>query len=144
MELEETADPWGDATVVVDYATDGPVDEGERAAIALVEARLPDTRFLDIGVGGGRTCGMVAHRTQTYRGIDISPGMLELARSRFPGLDLRLGDASALTDVADGSVDVLLFSLNGLDCLSPADRTRALREFARVIAPGGQLVFSTF
>lgn len=145
MTLEDgTNDPWGDAAVVADYATDGPVDAGEAAAIAHITPRLANSRFLDVGVGGGRTSGMVAHRVKSYRGIDISPGMLELARSRFPALDLSVGDASALTDVEDASVDVLLFSLNGLDCLPPADRTRALREFARVVAPGGELVLSTF
>src|SRR5689334_4685058 len=112
-----STDPWGDPLVTAEYATSGPIDDGERAALDYIAPDLAGARLLDIGIGGGRTSGMLAHRVASYHGIDISPGMLDLAKSRFPDLDLRIGDASALTDFDDDSMDIVLFSLNGLDCL---------------------------
>lgn len=135
---------WSEPAVVAEYATDGPVDDGERVALEHVAPLLAHARLLDVGIGGGRTTGMLAPRVGSYHGVDISPAMLALARSRFPTLDLRIGDACALTEFADASMDFVLFSLNGLDCLDHKDRLRALDEFARLVAPGGRLLLSTF
>jgi ubiquinone/menaquinone biosynthesis C-methylase UbiE len=76
----------------------------------------------------------------TVVGIDLSAGMLDIARQRAlevgKDVDLREGDAQDLT-FADGSFDsvVCTFSL----CNIP-DPDRALSEMNRVLRPGGTLI----
>ena len=133
---------WGAADVVSRYATDGHTDAGERMALQAVETWARG-RVLDVGVGGGRTTGMLAGRASSYLGLDIAPEMLELARRRHPGVDLRVGDASDLGDLPDDGFDLVVFSYNGLDALDRAGRKAALGELARVVADDGRVVFST-
>ena len=50
---------WGDRDVVALFATDGHSDPGEAAALAQVEPQRHG-RVLDLGIGGGRTTGLLA------------------------------------------------------------------------------------
>ncbi|MGI5499689.1 methyltransferase domain-containing protein [Lentzea sp. CA-135723] len=73
-------------------------------------------------------------------GLDLSDGMLELARGRAADLGravtLRQGTAHALP-FADASFDAVVCTL-GL-CAIP-DHTAALAEMVRVLRPGGRLI----
>src|ERR1019366_8934113 len=44
----------------------------------------PGTRVLDVGCGSGLTLVLAAQRGATPGGLDISPGLLGLARERLP------------------------------------------------------------
>ena len=78
----------------------------------------------------------------SVRGIDLSPGMVELARARAVeigrSVDVQVGDAEHL-DLPDGSVDsvVCTFALCGIP-----DHRRALGEMVRVLRPGGRLLLA--
>src|SRR3954468_19796380 len=54
------------------------------------------TRVLDVGCGSGLTLVLAAARGAVPSGIDISPGLLGVARERLRGADLREGDMEAL------------------------------------------------
>ena len=100
----------------------------------------PGTRVLDVGCGSGLTLVLAAERGATPSGLDISPGLLGLARERLPGADLRAGDMESLPfgDAAfDAVTGVNVFQFAG-------DPRRALREAARVVRPGGRVVASLF
>lgn len=105
--------------------------------------RLSTLRLLDIGIGTGRTSAALSGRVGSYAGCDYSPAMIEAARQRCPGLDLRLADARNLTGHASESFDIVLFSYNGMDGVGHADRLRILSEVRRVLIPGGHFVFAT-
>jgi SAM-dependent methyltransferase len=134
---------WGADEVVEVFDTDGFSDRGEQAALDAV-AGWRRGRVLDIAVGGGRTTGLLSRHAASYVGIDIAEGMVELARERFPGADLRIGDARDLAGFEPGSFDLVVFSFNGIDSLDHDDRRRAVRAMRRVVAPTGRVVFSTF
>ena len=73
-------------------------------------------------------------------GIDISPGLLGVARERLPDVDLREGDMEDLPfddESFDAVIGVNAFQFAG-------DSRRALREAARVMRPDGRLVASLF
>lgn len=140
---ETLADAWGADDVVEVFDTDGYTDAGEEAALGAVAAWRRG-RVLDIAVGGGRTTGLLSRHATSYVGIDIAEGMVELARDRFPGLDLRVGDARDLAGLDSASFDLVVFSFNGIDSLDHEDRRRAVRAMRRVVAPAGRVVFSTF
>lgn len=132
---------WGASDVVAHYRTDGHTDAGERAALGAVRDRAGG-RVLDVGVGGGRTTGLLAPQAATYVGVDAAPEMVRLARSRFADVDLRVGDARDLAGLPDAGFDLVVFSFNGLDSLDREGRAAALAALARVTAPEGRVVFS--
>lgn len=107
-------------------------------------ARFLGGRFLDIGVGGGRTATLIAPNAGSYLGIDYTQEMVDVARANHPGLRFEHMDARDLKFLADRSQDVVVFSFNGIDSVDPEGRLAVLSEVNRVLAPGGVFVFSTF
>lgn len=73
-------------------------------------------------------------------GLDLSAGMVEAARRRVPGARFVVGDAARLP-FPDGSFDVVVCA-SGLFFVPDMDA--ALREWRRVVRPGGSVVFSSF
>src|SRR4051794_5720966 len=54
------------------------------------------TRLLDVGCGSGLALVLAAGRGALPSGLDVSPGLLGVARERLPAADLREGDMEAL------------------------------------------------
>lgn len=123
---------------------DTHLDPGERAAFDCALARLDRPRILDLGVGGGRTTGLLAPRARDYVGIDYMDEMIAESRARWPDRRFERADARDLSRFADGAFDLVVFSCNGIDSVDADGRGRVLAEAARVLAPGGLFVFSTF
>ncbi len=105
--------------------------------LALEDVPVP-RRALDLGTGTGVVALALAERYPEAEivGIDLSPGMIEEARRKFaPGLEGRVrfevGDASALS-CPDEAFDLVVLS----------NMIPFYDELARVVAPGGTLVFS--
>ena len=100
----------------------------------------PGTAILDVGCGSGLALVLAAERGAVPSGVDISPGLLGIARDRLPHADLRVADMESLPfgDTAfDAVTGVNAFQFAG-------DPRRALREAARVTRPGGRVVASLF
>lgn len=94
----------------------------------------------DIGCGTGRLLPYLAGRGVTPRGVDLSPGMVEVARRESPQFDFEVADVRDLP-FEDAS-------LAGAVCwwslffLAPEHRPAAYRELARVVKPGGYLAIA--
>lgn len=86
---------------------------------------------LEVGCGTGLVLERIAEFAGRAEGIDLSPGMLEKARSR--GLNVREGSATALP-FDDDSFDVTC-SFKVLAHIPQIEK--ALSEMARVTKPGG-------
>jgi SAM-dependent methyltransferase len=99
-----------------------------------------DMRVLDVATGPGYVAERAATRGANPIGVDISDGMLELARSRQAELDFRWGDAEELP-FEDARFDAVVggFVLNHLP-----HPERAMAEAVRVLAPGGAVAFSVW
>lgn len=132
-----------DASVVAHYARPWGLSPAEDAVFARVAEAAAGKTILDIGVGGGRTVEALRAISGDYLGIDYSQGMVDACRRRFPDARFALADARALTDVADDSIFLAVFSCNGIGMVSHPDRLRILDEVHRVLQPGGLFVFST-
>lgn len=89
---------------------------------------------LECGCGTGLILERIARFAGKAAGIDLSPGMLELARAR--GLDVREGSVTELP-FEDASFDVTC-SFKVLAHVP--DIGRALAEMARVTRPGGVIL----
>jgi demethylmenaquinone methyltransferase/2-methoxy-6-polyprenyl-1,4-benzoquinol methylase len=113
---------------------------------ALDLARLDDSgRALDVGTGTGDFALALlgrSPRTATVTGIDISPGMLEIAERRAaeaglgPRYDRLIASVESLP-FADGVFDV---AMAGFVIRNVGDIPRGLREMRRVLRPGGRAV----
>lgn len=99
-------------------------------------------RILDLGVGAGRTIAALSAEAAEYVASDISQGMVDACLKAHPACDVRWGDATDLTEFADGSFDLVVFSFNGIDCLDDAGRTKCINEVRRVLTDDGRFILS--
>ena len=120
-------------------------EETVEAAIADALGAGPIGALLDIGTGTGRMLELLAPAASRALGIDQSPQMLGMARARIErarlrNTQLRQGDIFALPAERDGfDVVVAHQVLHFLD-----DPSRAIREAARTLRPGGRLLVVDF
>lgn len=100
--------------------------------------RFPDGPVLDAACGTGRHAAYLSRLGREVIGVDSSEAMLAQARARLPDVDFRTGKLTALP-LADGEVTgaVCALALSHLPEIAPA-----VKELARVLAPGGRLVVS--
>jgi SAM-dependent methyltransferase len=92
-------------------------------------------RAVDVGCGPGALTAPLVDRlgADAVAAIDPSEPFVEAARERFPGVDVRAGDAEHLP-FADDDFDVALAQLVVLFMTDPAT---GLLEMRRVTRPGG-------
>jgi ubiquinone/menaquinone biosynthesis C-methylase UbiE len=114
-------------------------DNGREVAETLIrEADLAGRRVLDIGCGTGRFLAELAPIAKAW-GVDASPEMLEVARSRAGVAGLKLGTAEALP-FKDGWFERATMWL----VAHLVDRPRAFAEARRVLAADGRFAVATF
>jgi SAM-dependent methyltransferase len=109
-----------------------------------LSAKGESFRILDYGCGTATLLRLMAEAglAASLLGCDVSVGMLEEARRRWPSgtpaPDLHVQDGS-LTPIATGSVDLVIISAV-LHHVAPEDRLGVYAELQRVLRPGGRLV----
>lgn len=92
----------------------------------------------DVGCGPGHVTRFLAARHPQVIGIDLSPGMIAIARQRTPDLAYAVGSMLRLPvpdDVCSAAI-----ALYSIIHLTTSERAVACREFARAIRPGGWLL----
>jgi ubiquinone/menaquinone biosynthesis C-methylase UbiE len=112
---------------------------------ALVELVPEDPRasWLEVACGPAMVGRAVAARVGSVRGVDLTPAMVEKARAEaaaegVENVEFGLGDATAL-ELPDASFDgaITRFSLHHVPVPG-----RVVEEMARVVRPGGHVVFA--
>jgi SAM-dependent methyltransferase len=100
--------------------------------------KVPPGRALDAACGTGRHAAYLATRGHDVIGLDSSPDMLAVARTKVPAGSFVEGELTALP-VPDGDVDLVVcaLALPHMPDLAPI-----FAEFARVLRPGGHLILS--
>lgn len=94
---------------------------------------------LEIGCGTGLFTAELAKSGNRITAIDISEELLVLARQRVTGANVTFRRENAYsTTFPDGSFDFVV----GSSCLHHLDLNRALREFHRLLRPGGGFMFT--
>ncbi len=124
----------------------GGLDERplERALLAMFAEQVRaggNTRVADVGCGAGRVTALLSGLGLDASGIDLSPGMVALARRSYPQLSFEEGSMLALDRPAAALGGLLAFY--SIIHVPWEQRPRLFAEFGRVLAPGGivMLVF---
>jgi SAM-dependent methyltransferase len=103
---------------------------------------LAGLEVLDAGCGEGVNARELARRGARVTGVDVSPKMVELARdeeARAPlGIRYELASMSDLQPFGEAAFDAVVSFMALHDC---ADYEGAVREFCRVLRPGGLLAY---
>jgi ubiquinone/menaquinone biosynthesis C-methylase UbiE len=110
-----------------------------RRMLRRIDVDLTGGRILDAGCGAGIGLALIAETFRPRRlvGIDLMPEQVERATARgVAGAEIRVGDITAIAE-PDASFDAVF--VFGILHHVPAWRV-ALRDLARVIAPGGVLL----
>ena len=107
----------------------------------------PQTRsLLDLGCGTGSITLPVVERLAPGArvvGVDLSPGMIEIARARAPHHDWRVGDLSR--PPVQGHFDLILVCYHTMQMLlDPADFRAALASIAERLSPNGRFAFDIY
>jgi ubiquinone/menaquinone biosynthesis C-methylase UbiE/DNA-binding HxlR family transcriptional regulator len=115
------------------------------AAVSKALGEGPFDLFVDLGTGTGRMLELFGSRFRRGLGLDLSPAMLAYARTKLeraglPNIQVRQADIYDLP-LADQAADAVVMH-QVLHFLS--DPLRAIREAARVLAPGGRLLIVDF
>jgi demethylmenaquinone methyltransferase/2-methoxy-6-polyprenyl-1,4-benzoquinol methylase len=107
----------------------------------------PGEKILEIGFGTGHCLVALAKAVGPsghVLGLDISDGMLAIARERLNGekladrVDLYLGDAAHLDFIEPNSLDGIFMSFT-LELFDNPEIPRVLEECHRILKPGGRL-----
>lgn len=115
-----------------------PLMEAEQSVVGPMLTAAQPRRALDVGTGTGRNLALLQSAgAKLAIGVDLSIAMLAHA---LPAARTACADACRLP-FADGVFDVVCSSLmvGDVDCLEAW-----VTEAARVLAPGGHLVYSDF
>lgn len=105
----------------------------------LAAVRLgPGAELVDVATGCGFLAAEAAGRGAKPVGIDLSPGMIELAKKFHPGIDFRVGEVEHLP-FPDGSRDAVAcsFGLGHFPCPEAS-----IAECVRILRSGGRIALS--
>jgi 2-polyprenyl-3-methyl-5-hydroxy-6-metoxy-1,4-benzoquinol methylase len=102
--------------------------------VARILDPLPRGKLLDVPAGEGALSARLSKAGFDVEACDLYPEIF-----RVPGIEARRGDLSGVLPYADGEFQYIT-CLEGLEHIE--NPHQAIREFARLLAPGGQLVIS--
>lgn len=105
--------------------------------------QVPSGKALDFGCGVGRLTQSLACCFDQVCGVDIAPSMIELANgfNRYQGkCHYYVNAADDLKSFGTNEFDFIYSNIT-LQHIAPEFSQRYIREFIRLLAPGGLLVF---
>ena len=148
LDQEPWSEPWQaeERTVREQYAAwaaeydapGNPVVMAEEPVVRGLLAQYPVGVALDAACGTGRHAEYLGSIGHEVIGVDVTPEMLEVARTKVPAARFELADLTALP-LPDDAVDLAVCALV---LTHFTDLEAPLAEIARVVRTGGHVVIS--
>jgi len=114
------------------------------ASVAEAMNVQPGERVLDLGCGTGGVAELIARPGVTVAGIDLAPGLIEIARARAAerglSIDYSVGDCENL-DAGDASFDAVGSSVG---IMFAPDHEATAAELGRIVKPGGRVALANW
>lgn len=112
----------------------------DRVWLGAFVSRLPGrARIVEVGCGDGHVADYVSRlltpSLSRIEGLDLSPGMIAVARTSYPNLQFTVGNLLDLP-YDDSSLEAIV-SFYSIVNLTAEDCGAAFHEFGRTLAPGG-------
>jgi SAM-dependent methyltransferase len=107
---------------------------------AFAELVRADGPVLDVGCGPGEALAHLRTRGVKVFGVDLSPGMVDVARWANPGVRIDVGSMTAL-DRPDGALGGLV-AWYSIIHIPPEELPAVFAEFHRVLVPRGHLLLA--
>lgn len=123
-----------------DASFEAPADRGMIEAFAGYMKCGNGGTVVDAGCGTGRMTVLLSSLGIETAGIDVSPGMIDVARRTHPGLSFSVAELGKLpyADMQLGGI----FAWYSIIHSAPEDLPGVFAEFFRVLAPGGYALIS--
>lgn len=131
------------AGTYADYFTDASAESPlDRAMVDAFAAAVTDTddrgAVLDAGCGAGRMSRYLADRGCAVQGVDLSPGMIEMAQRDHPDLEFAVASLTDLPFPDDTFAGVMVWY--SAIHTPPEGQPQIFAEVARVLRPGGHVL----
>ena len=123
-----------------DEVPDKPLDRALFGAFADLVRAAGGGRVADVGCGPGHVTAHLRGLGLDAVGIDLSPGMVAVARRDNPGVPFDVGSMTAL-DLPDRSLGGVL-SWYSIVNVPTGELPGVFAEFSRVLRPGGELLLA--
>jgi len=135
--------PWLEGSVPRGRAYDRRFEELAAQGVGIhgeaeLVASLGVRSVLDAGCGTGRVAIELARRGIHVVGVDLDPGMLEVARAKAPALQWVEADLAAVK--LDQRFEAAVMAGNVMIFVTPGTEAAVLRNVAAHLVPGGLLV----
>jgi len=106
----------------------------------------PGMKVLDLGCGDGTTALPAARLGAAVLGVDIASNLVEAGNRRAQAEGLKNvrfqeGDATNLSDIADGTFDLAMSIFGAMFAPKPFD---VAKELVRVTKPGGRIIMGNW
>ncbi len=127
------------ATAYADHLVDELLgtSRSRRWLLDRVAAHADGGPVVEVGCGPGHVTAYLAEAGADATGIDLSPGMVEEARRRFPDGDYQVGDLRRLMRPTHGAGWTAVLAWYSLIHLAASELPDALAALARPCSPAG-------
>jgi ubiquinone/menaquinone biosynthesis C-methylase UbiE len=108
----------------------------------LKSVSIRNKKVLDFGCGTGRHWNKLYNQDpEELIGVDISKGMLDVLKEKYPAASIHLTRDNLLDTIADHSIDTIISTLTVAHI---RDLNEAFATWQRIIKVGGNLLISDF
>ena len=124
--------------IAKEYAEEFFYDTSDNKHIDAFLQSLDGIKILDAGCGNGKDCKYISEKGFEVNGIDLSIGMLEIAKEKVPNGKFEVMDIANIT-IPENSYDGIISNCS-LFHIPSEELPQTLESFARILKSNGKLL----
>lgn len=124
--------------IAKEYAEEFFSDTSDNKYIDVFLQSVDGIKILDVGCGNGKDCKYISEKGFEVNGIDLSVGMLAIAKEKVPNGKFEVMDIADIT-YPENSYDGIISNCS-LFHIPSEELPKTLESFARVLKPKGKLL----